>query len=269
MKGSRGRGRGKGERIIAEKQLSQKELRDKRATERHKKMIESRTTPGGSGVNLGPTGEAEDTTGLQTGSRVASVSQPSTVVVPNMDLIRDDISIGSSDSGPLEGFSSSRDAIFRPNTAQNSDTTQGNDPEPFARELSEFNTKLQDDENLKLTSLAKTWKLNLRRILNIKKEFDKTRNKSNIAHNKVISETTTNDEAKYYIEIVEEEINEAENAKIKIKILLATKLLTSKKPIWRRKGRQNYKLTDSRRATQPVAHQNSSSQVRARRSLQC
>ena len=68
MKESRSRGREKGERIQVERQLTQKELRDRRALERHKKMIESRTSEEGTGANIRTTGGTDSTTGLPSGS---------------------------------------------------------------------------------------------------------------------------------------------------------------------------------------------------------
>ena len=53
----------------------------------------------------------------------------------------------------------------------------------------------------------------LRRITNIKKDFDTTKTESNSAYNKIITENTTNEETKYLIDMVEEEISEAEKAK--------------------------------------------------------
>ena len=86
--------------------------------------------------------------------------------------------------------------------------------------MKEFNSKLQNDEDMKVTTLAKTWTSNLRRVLNIKKDFDKTRSNSSLAYKRVISEATSSDEAKYFIDIVEEEINEAENARTKTSDIL-------------------------------------------------
>ena len=75
-----------------------------------------------------------------------------------------------------------------------------NAEEEFAKELNSFNSKLQEDDTMKVTTLAKTWMLNLRRISNIKKDFDKTKNSSNIAYSRIISDSTSNDEAKYLID---------------------------------------------------------------------
>ena len=73
---------------------------------------------------------------------------------------------------------------------------------------------------MKVTALATTWMSNLRRITNINKDFDKTKNSSNIAYSRIISDSTSNDEAKYLIYIVEEEISEAEQARNKTSEIL-------------------------------------------------
>ena len=101
----------------------------------------------------------------------------------------------------------------------NSEPTQRNDTEEFAKALNSFNSKLQTNDIMKVTALAKTWMSNLRRVVDIKKDFDKTKNNSNIAYNRIISDSTSN-EAKYLIDIVEEEISEAESARTKTSEIL-------------------------------------------------
>ena len=150
------------------------------------------------------------------------------------------MSFDSSDSGPLAGYSSNRDPVYHSfnlhlinhmgnpdqtgnNSTQNTDPTIRNDEEQFTKELNSFNSKIQEDDIMKVTALAKTWMSNLRRISNIKKDFDKTnqtKNSSNIAYSRIISDSTSNDEAKYLIDIVEEEISKAEHARNKTSEIL-------------------------------------------------
>ena len=106
-------------------------------------------------------------------------------------------------------------------SAQNTEVAHTEEEEEFAKKLHMFNAKLQADEVMKRTKLPKTWMSHLRRISNIKKDFDKTKD-SNLAYSKIITNTTSNDKAKYLINIVEEEITEAEQAKTKTSEILTT-----------------------------------------------
>ena len=62
----------------------------------------------------------------------------------------------------------------------------------------------------------------LRRRTNTKKDFYTTRTESDKAYNRIITDSATNEETKYLIDIIEEEISEAEQAKSKTSENLAT-----------------------------------------------
>ena len=169
---------------------------------------------------------------VTTAPGLGSMSQPSSISQAGSTGIREDISVDSNDSGPLVGFSSNKEPLYPPfnprlishmgtqnltsgSSTQNSEATHREGEEEFTKGLQEFNTKLQSDEAKKVTKLAKTWMSHLRRITNIKKDFDTTKTESNSAYNKIITDSATNEGTKYLIDIVEEEISEAEQAKSK------------------------------------------------------
>ena len=175
-------------------------------------MEDGRTPSEDSRVNLGASGSTGNITGLPTTTTAGptSVSQPGSIMQSNTSGVRDEMSFDSNDSGPLAGFSSNRDPVYQPfnphlinhtgnpditgnNSTQNTTPIIINDEEELAKELNSFNSKIQEDDTMKVTTLAKTWMSNLRRITNIKKDFDKTKNSSKIAYSRIISDSTSND----------------------------------------------------------------------------